>query len=228
MTARPPQPRPTITVWQPYASLIMHGIKTFETRPSEPGGDARPPGSDRYPGLDLNPGDALWIHAAKRKLREGERFGPYETIEYTNGQWGLVHAGTFDRVCWLPLGQILGSVRYRGAIPIVASGEEGAIRTIEVDDDRTLWLVEPRRYPAPEPGVDPACWEAVCDAEGDFEAAVSEITDQLPLGIYTPGWSAWELVDPVRLSPGYECRGRQGIWAFTPPPGDDRCNQDSA
>lgn len=41
MTARPPQPRPTITVWQPYASLIMHGIKTFETRPSEPGGDAR-------------------------------------------------------------------------------------------------------------------------------------------------------------------------------------------
>jgi len=54
MTERPPQPRPTITVWQPYASLIMHGIKTFETRPSEPGGDARPPGSDRYPGLDLN------------------------------------------------------------------------------------------------------------------------------------------------------------------------------
>ena len=36
MTERPPQPRPTITVWQPYASLIMHGIKTFETRPSEP------------------------------------------------------------------------------------------------------------------------------------------------------------------------------------------------
>lgn len=66
MTERPPQPRPTITVWQPYASLIMHGIKTFETRPSEPGGDARPPGSDRYPGLDLNPGDALWIHAAYR------------------------------------------------------------------------------------------------------------------------------------------------------------------
>ena len=38
MTERPPQPRPTITVWQPYASLIMHGIKTFEARPSEPGG----------------------------------------------------------------------------------------------------------------------------------------------------------------------------------------------
>lgn len=26
MTARQPQSRPTITVWQPYASLIMHGI----------------------------------------------------------------------------------------------------------------------------------------------------------------------------------------------------------
>lgn len=105
MTARPPQPRPTITVWQPYASLIMHGIKTFETRPSEPGGDARPPGSDRYPGLDLNPGDALWIHAAKRKLREGERFGRYETIEYTNN-----HGPGISRTLFCPV-----DPRYRTA-----------------------------------------------------------------------------------------------------------------
>ena len=48
-----------ITVYQPYASLIMAGVKTWETRGNPPNGDMRPEGVRGLPGRRINAGDRL-------------------------------------------------------------------------------------------------------------------------------------------------------------------------
>jgi hypothetical protein len=82
-----------------------------------------------------------------------------------------------------PLPRWSGTVR---VLPIVHTGEESAVRTVEVDDDGSVWLVEPQRYPevvsyvdgphplrmkyistTPPKEVSQAAWEAFCDAEGE-------------------------------------------------------------
>ena len=55
-----------ITVYQPYASLIMAGVKTWETRGLPPNGDMRPEGVRGLPGRRVNAGDRIGIHTAKR------------------------------------------------------------------------------------------------------------------------------------------------------------------
>ena len=46
-----------ITLYQPHASLVMAGIKTWETRGLPPNGDMRPEGVRGLPGRRINAGD---------------------------------------------------------------------------------------------------------------------------------------------------------------------------
>ena len=58
-----------ITVYQPHASLIMAGVKTWETRGNPPHGDMRPEGVRGLPGRRVNAGDRVAIHAAAKPVR---------------------------------------------------------------------------------------------------------------------------------------------------------------
>lgn len=58
-----------ITVYQPSASLIMAGVKTWETRGNPPHGDMRPDGVRGLPGRRVNAGDRVAIHAAAKPVR---------------------------------------------------------------------------------------------------------------------------------------------------------------
>lgn len=173
-----------ITVRQPWASLVVHGIKTIETRPAPPNGPMRPPGVRGLPGLSIDPGERIGIHAA---------------ITSTPGSDPIWQA-VADAAPWLlrkpfELGQLIGTVEVPEALPIVHSGEEGAVRTIDVDDDGSLWLVEPQT-----------------DAEaGDGPPEWTDISDQCPFGDFTPGRWAWRLANPEPCDP-QPMRGRQGVW----------------
>ena len=188
-----------ITVYQPYASLIMAGVKTWETRGNPPNGDMRPEGVRGLPGRRINAGDRILIHAANRPITfaDCERFNTIDPL--SNVQLGWVDGDpalyfrddmvetSFEAGAWtsgntfeisMTFGAILGSVRVADALPI--AGEDGPIETLQIvasDDSLTLW------HPA-------------CGAPGD-EADERDISDQLPFGNWTPGGWAWGLADPI-------------------------------
>ena len=188
-----------ITVDQPYASLIMAGVKTWETRGNPPNGDMRPEGVRGLPGRRINAGDRILIHAANRPITfaDCERFNTIDPL--SNVQLGWVDGDpalyfrddmvetSFEAGAWtsgntfeisMTFGAILGSVRVADALPI--AGEDGPIETLQIvasDDSLTLW------HPA-------------CGAPGD-EADERDISDQLPFGNWTPGGWAWGLADPI-------------------------------
>lgn len=61
-------PTVALTLHQPYASLIVAGIKTWETRPLAPHGDMRWLGESGLPGCRINRDDRVAIHAAAADL----------------------------------------------------------------------------------------------------------------------------------------------------------------
>lgn len=157
-----------LTVRQPHAQLIALGVKTIETRTK--------PTKFRGP---------LLIHAGTAQPKEGaygaytahsdqrRRLYPGETRRF-----GLYEAG-LNRGVDLPLGAIIASCKLVDCVPIVPTGEEAAIRTVDNDDNRSLWLVEAATDYQQE-------W-------GEFDQ--KEITDQKPYGDFTPGRYAWLLED---------------------------------
>jgi hypothetical protein len=158
-----------LTVRQPYAQLIVLGPKTIETRSWST--------KHRCP---------LVIHAGA-----AESFGQGSVV----GEWQLYRGDRQDRPMArrtrmhktdgtlsvvLPLGAIVGTCNLVDVVPMVVSGEEGAIRTLDVDDNGSLWIVEPQSDESVEAGEHPE-WR--------------EVTDQLPYGDFTPGRFAWLLED---------------------------------
>ena len=54
---------PALSIAEPYASAIVHGIKTWETRGQPPNGEMRPDGVRGFPGVRLNRGDRIMVVA---------------------------------------------------------------------------------------------------------------------------------------------------------------------
>lgn len=79
----------------------------------------------------------------------------------------------------LTKGAVVASCVLTDCVPMVDSGEEGAIRTLNVDANGSLWIVEPQTDEEADDG--PPEWR--------------DVSDQLPFGDFTPGRYAWLLGD---------------------------------
>jgi hypothetical protein len=178
-----------LTLHQPWATLIAHGVKRIETRSW----------STSYRG-------ALAIHAAKRrpptlwpKVDEDlplavdlvlmSRFWEWtENVQDRNsggayrwqGPLGAVVA-TCDLVDVLPIIDEVGRrLDLRSSpYPFVRAYNDGAVRIIRDDHSVAEW-----------------------------------IDDQRPFGDFTPGRFAWLLDNIQRLDPPIPARGRQGFWEW--------------
>ncbi len=154
-----------ITLWQPWASLVAAGVKTIETR------------SWRAPANLI--GERIAIHAAAKRPQQGLLIGNWLTHwERSDGGdvlgHGLANMATGDdRYLDLPLGAIVGSAVLEACIPMVANVEDipELIACLEVDDNDGFGLF----YEGDEVGTD--------------------VSDQIPYGIFVPGRWAWLLTD---------------------------------
>lgn len=168
-----------LTLHQPWASLIAVGLKTIETRSW----------STKYRG-------PLAIHAGKRNMdMEGLKL-------WWHNQDAL--APQMDAASWqtLPFGKVVATCQLTDVVAMVSSGEEGAIRTLDVDPNGQLWVVEPEWF---TPGdVD----------EKEPIALACEVTDQRPYGDFAPGRFAWLLADIVPLRRPIPATGRQQLWEW--------------
>ena len=209
-----------ITVYQPYASLIMAGVKTWETRGNPPNGDMRPEGVRGLPGRRINAGDRIGIHAANRPITfaDCERFNTIDPL--SNVQLGWVDGDpalyfrddmvetSFEAGAWtsgntfeisMTFGAILGSVRIDRVLPIVF-----------YDDG------PPSGWPDDEAIIDTSTDGGVRRVtlwpHGDSEGHEIDISDQLPYGHWLPGNWAWQLADPQPLAEPIPAKGKQGVW----------------
>lgn len=169
---------PALGINEPYASAIIAGIKTFETRSLPPNGGMRPDGVRGFPGVRLNRGDRIIIAATARKPVQSTDFS-YLLYTDSDGEERMV-AGEGDGIAMYP-GHILGTVTVTDAIPIVGadqfdeSGYElpACIRLSPNGRCLDLW---------PE--------------DTALEEEATDISDQLPWGNWDPGNWAWQLADP--------------------------------
>jgi hypothetical protein len=163
----------------------MLGVKRFETRLSPPNGNMRPDGVRGLPGARVNRGDRILIASTKRvAFRHGasipgvchvDRKAPSRS---DGGYWAMYLPPSWDLGIEhrLPLGCILGSVTVTDAYPMEStwpargSHPEGVVYA-GANYDLTVWR------------------------SGDEQG--EPITDQRPLGDWTPGRWAWALADPV-------------------------------
>lgn len=195
-----------ISLHQPYASLIMAGVKTWETRGLPPHGDMRPEGVRGLPGKRINAGDRVAIHAANQWdetwLGYHDRSSPAcDTLAYLGADMAENddYSGYTCYQYSLPLGVILGTVTVTQALQIysthwVPSGGD----CIEIVDGEYL--------------VDPDQPALVVHSD---ESEVRDLTDQLPYGHWLPGRWAWELADPQPYAVPIPARGKQGVWQWT-------------
>lgn len=179
-----------LVVRQPWASLIALEVKTIETRGFRPR-------------TSLAPGDDLAIVAGKKPGTEpGEDLGDsgwyYESTEGDPScvvNWKL--PATFVDA---PLGAVVAVVRYDGALPM----EPCPPYSSSFDD---AWEPDPASviYLG---GLDGGPW-AFIDGDGPIP-----LTDQLPLGDFTPGRYGWLLSNVRPLSVPVPVTGRQGVFSL--------------
>jgi len=197
-----------ITVYQPYASLIMAGVKTWETRGNPPNGDMRPEGVRGLPGKQINRGDRVAIHAAKRWApgwvrwynpdRKDADLALTDALEEIGVEFGESDGYWYPNPRSLPTGVILGSVRVDGAIPIRTHLHNPHLPKLY---DWCAWVCH-------ETDIDKLTYEI----DGCYD---EDISDQLPFGNWTPGGWAWELADPQPLDQPIPVTGKQGVWQWT-------------
>ena len=211
-------PMNVITLYQPHASLIMAGVKTWETRGNPPNGDMRPEGVRGLPGKRINAGDRILIHAANRPITfaDCERFNTIDPL--SNVQLGWVDGDpalyfrddmvetSFEAGAWtsgntfeisMTFGAILGSVRFEAAIPVRTHVHNPHLPKL---DDWSAWICH-------ETDIAKLTYEI--DGFPDLD-----ISDQLPFGNWTPGGWAWELADPQPLDQPIPVKGKQGVWEW--------------
>lgn len=186
----PLPPVKVLTVRQPYAEAIIEGIKTWECRPFPPHGDMCPPGARGLPGLRLDAGDRVLLHAAAAPLgpqwdggdgmipRGGRHDGHWNIHRDTpDGPVMVPTGGMYWEAIPLHFGQIIGSFTVPKVVPIV--GADRGTGEVVQDDGERLWH-----------------WPRTCVIDDP------DITIQKPWGIWTPGWSAWEIADVERIGAG--------------------------
>lgn len=196
-----------ISLHQPYASLIMAGVKTWETRGNPPNGDMRPEGVRGLPGRRINAGDRVAIHAAKRWApgwvrwynpdRKDADLALTDALEEIGVEFGESDGYWYPNPRSLPTGVILGSVRVDGAIPIRTHLHNPHLPKLY---DWCAWVCH-------ETDIDKLTYEI----DGCYD---EDISDQLPFGNWTPGGWAWELADPQPLDQPIPVKGKQGVWEW--------------
>lgn len=194
-----------ITLQQPYATLIMLGVKRFETRPSPPNGNMRPDGVRGLSGLSINAGERIVIHAG---MTVDRRHFPKLRARKQNNGWHLEDRRTPSLIgnIHLPLGALLGTVEVVRALPI--SGPVIAQDHIGISE-----YVLGDRYVEFETLIEVRTDVNLFDS-GPFswKHTSTDISDQMPFGDWQPGRWAWELTDVDVLREPIPAKGKQGVW----------------
>lgn len=198
-----------VTVDQPYASLIAHGVKTWETR-TMPFNGLQPEGVRGLPGCKVVPGERIAIHASQkwdpwwRHYSDQTPAGSYALgvlgklgVDTTAGSYSHTghYFGTLPKDA-LPLGAVLATVVVGEALSIFGqSTEPGRPRHIrDYFAHRNNAVIRWTRIPN----------------SGDWHGET--LTDQFLFGHWLAGNWAMELLDVERLAEPIACKGSQGVW----------------
>lgn len=170
------------------------GVKTIETRSWD----------TKYRG-------PLAIHATSRRVM-GVSEATSRSTEIPIGDYKCGYSSVLEQYylrryigeheihdVFLPLGAIVATCELIDCLPIVHTGEEGAIRTLDIDPNGSLWIVEP------EPDED----------HEDFPREdYRDVSDQRPYGDFSPGRFAWLLGEVKEVKPPIPMKGKQGLWEY--------------
>lgn len=194
---------PVLSLDQPWASLIVAGIKTIETRPSPPNGNMRPHGVRGLPGVAINRGDRIGIAATKRKPKRVIRWDHGEdappAVERIEWLWEWTDADDAFGGGWWdwrgPLGALVCTVRVVDAVPILdrfpPERPSRGVVVVAMGDDLAFYD-----------------WVAAFDAR----PWANRIDEERLLGDFRPGRWAWLLDDIEPITPPAPVKGRQGVW----------------
>ena len=184
----------TLTIRQPWASLIAAGVKTIETRSW----------STRYRG-------PLAIHAGAHHPVPGEELCGDSGWYW---EWDVDHGIVINhRGPWCehpaPLGAVVATCTLADVVPIgdgsgLAVGVPACVTECEHEGDLPhqqggLWLLGARQT-----------------TDGHYDGWPTRIEDQRPFGDFTPGRYAWLLTDITPCDP-VPAKGRQGLWDWEAP-----------
>lgn len=189
-----------LTIRQPWASLIAHGVKTIETRSW----------STKYRGpLAIHAGKARpfctqWEEGPFDDIGEGDlihQFGGWvdEATGYlVEDPWWLTIAPEHRDYIRMPLGAVVATCTVADVVPIVDGRHHRPIlleeRTLVVREERPPWASA-----------------STTTAWVEIGARGEKVTDQLPFGDFTPGRYAWLLSDITPCDP-VPAKGRLGMW----------------
>lgn len=178
---------PALCVYEPYASAIVHGIKTWETRGQPPNGEMRPDGVRGFPGVRLARGDRIMVIANAKPPSMYADFGDWHPRQQ-HGEWKVERQLSMKpgdlfgqhETMWLHPGHIVGSVTVTDALPIIPNTDDPPDKSIYHCIDGRLELQEVTGDP----------WVA-------SNVHHADLSDQLPWGWWEPGRWAWRLADPL-------------------------------
>ena len=175
-----------LVVRQPWASLIAHGIKTIETR-----GFA--------PRTSIEPGDQIAIVAGKAHgLPHYTLFADYSyTRSEDHGTLYNVDCESAPIPC--PLGAVVAVVTFDEALPCVEANPVN----LDLGGGPPHWNGSERLL---VDGRTDRMWHVTGRKGSD---GLPEITDQLPLGDFTPGRYGWLLSNPQRLTHPVPCPAKR-------------------
>jgi hypothetical protein len=138
----------------------------------------------------------LAIHAGLHRPVEGEDVGDWWWC------WDVDQGVIVRQSKWAehpaPLGAVVAVVEVVDCVPILHRD----------DDLAEAWMP----HVAPNHQGHLWHWQGCNPEIGDPTWSVSDITDQLPYGDFTPGRWAWLLADARPLLVPISCRGAQGLW----------------
>lgn len=211
-----------LTLHEPWASLVAHGVKRTETRGAPPAGPMCRPGVRPLPGFAVEPGERIALAAAASKPYTGD---PHGWIgPFCLGRWAeeVVHADPCD--CELDdeeLGTRCG--RKSGARPALFRDEgahgfslatmlsSGAVvaTAVVVTAVRTEEIAWTNAW---------SDWRMVTVMDDDDHETLILGNAQRPYGDYSPGRFVLPLDDVRALVTPVPVSGRQGVWDW--PDGD--------
>lgn len=179
-----------LTLRQPWASLIVHGVKTIETR--------------SWKAPDALIGERIAIHAARHMPAD---MACWEAGAYAlarrwapDHQWVLYrHAIDVDGIV-LPEGAVVATATLAACVPIVSDGQGHATYLTECDYEGDL--------PHQQGGL----W--IIGVNALTHGTPTRVEDQRPFGDFTPGRWAWLLADVDALEVPIPAKGRLGLWQW--------------
>lgn len=180
-----------MTLYQPWASLIVEGVKTIETRP-------------KWSPWSRAIGETIAVHAAKHiaRLNEAEAAWAAFTLDQYNATRSTENPSRFppgDQSCdSLPLGAVVATCTLVDVVPML-----GYCGT-DMGQPTHLCGTHGETYPLLLHRPD---WSPL-DGETEFD-----VSGQRPFGDFAPGRFAL-ILDNVRKCAPFPCRGYQGLWTL--------------